>query len=46
MDHFNKDYKKGFQHLQALKLMPLLEGSPAAVAALANAGDNVDNVRR
>lgn len=36
VDHFNKDHKKGFQYLQAQRLMPLLAGSPAAEAALAS----------
>ena len=37
VDHFNRDFKKGFQFLQASKLMPLQEGSPGALKAAAEA---------
>jgi len=37
VEHFNKDHKKGFQYLQATRLMPVLAGSPAATAATAAA---------
>lgn len=37
VDHFNRDFKKGFQFLQHSKLMPLQEGSPGALKAAAEA---------